>query len=622
MDSAGQLSFKVFYGPNLLTPFAAVLTDFNVSFSRSLPVIAVKRLLAEFSSYPLHVSFPSEEVEFAYLVAELANALQDLHGPNGLPVRVDRLEGQHFRVSVGFHDVEVASSALQVGYDLAAAIYARSEGDVVKTARLTALQERLFELAKHRLPEKVGRHMVRVARTRDIPVCQFFAGTNYWMYGHGAEGVVFNRSASRDKSMVGVSVARDKIHTKRLMKRLGFPCAEFGVADTPQRAREVAHQIGYPVVTKPTNSGGGIGITLAIASEQELDAAFAFAQSKSKVPMVQIEKFIRGDQHRLSVFGGKFKRATQLSAAHIVGDGVSTVEQLIKVENKRRIEKDAAVQSVLQLKINSVMIEMIAKQGYGLTDRPPRDVRIQLRQTSNIGAGGKLRDVSQLIHPDNIALAEAIARVLNLDSAGVDLISPDISVSWCDIKCAILEVNSPGGLSTDYLAEKVILEKFPSGKNGRIPSILVIGEQIDLLDRVVERIQNTGLRVGRTDSTGTSLAGERRFREQPEWPARILALLFDPACEVLVTMCSASDVATHGLPHVRFDIALIEESQSLPEHIREFVATSVGQVIEPVTASTIDPEVWPAISALIERTEEARVLPEVRKIEGQTSTLQ
>jgi len=605
MDSAQQLSFKVFHGPNLIVPFAAVIAEFKTSFSHPLPADTIKQFLSELARYPLHVSFTSEEVEFAYLVSELAMALQDLRGPSGLPARVDRLDGQVFRVSIGFFDMEVAASALQAGYGLAASVYARSAGGVVNTARINTLLKRVATLGLNHQPDKITRHMIRVARKHDIPVCQFSPGSNVWMYGHGAASYRFIRSVCQDESLIGVHLVRDKVHTHRLMHRLGFPSLEFGVVDTPHLAREVARQIGYPVVAKPTDSEGGLGVTVAIASDQELDTAFAFARSKSRIGMVQIEKFIHGDQHRLSVFGGKFKRATQLSAAHIVGDGVSTVEQLIKAENKRRIDEDAAVQSVLQLEIDSAMIEMLAKQGYGLNDSPPQNVRLQLRQISNIKAGGKLRDVTNLIHPDNIKMAEAIARILSLDGAGIDFITPDISICWRDIKCAILEVNSPPGLSTDYLAEKVILEKFPPGRNGRVPSILVIGEQLDLLNRIVERIQSAGLQVGRTDSSGTSIAGEQRFDRQPEWPARILALVLDPACEVLVTACSTGDVATYGLPHVRFDVALVAELDSVPEHIREFLRISVGQVIEPETTSTIDPHAWPAIAALVGRKERA-----------------
>ena len=73
------------------------------------------------------------------------------------------------------------------------------------------------------------------------------------------------------------------------------------------------------------------------------------------------------------------------------------------------------------------MLNYLAKQGYGLTDRPPAGVKLQLRKTSNIATGGKLRDVSAHIHPDNIAMAETIARNFWLDGAGIDFVTPDIS---------------------------------------------------------------------------------------------------------------------------------------------------------------------------------------------------
>ena len=118
---------------------------------------------------------------------------------------------------------------------------------------------------------------------------------------------------------------------------------------------------------------------------------------------------------------------------------------------------------------------------------------------------------------------------------GMDLISPDITKPWRETDCAIIDVNCPAGVTSDALAAEALAEAIPLGENGRIPCIMVLGGPIELFESVIARLEADGKKVGRVDSS-TSIAGHGRFATQPGWPARIMALLLDPACEVLVTM--------------------------------------------------------------------------------------
>ena len=94
----------------------------------------------------------------------------------------------------------------------------------------------------------------------------------------------------------------DKIEAKRTAKALGIPVvpgSEGGVA-TADEAREVAKDIGYPVIIKATAGGGGRGMKVA-RHESELEMAISTAQSEAKAAFgngeVYIEKYLEKPRH-------------------------------------------------------------------------------------------------------------------------------------------------------------------------------------------------------------------------------------------------------------------------------------------------------------------------------------
>ena len=101
----------------------------------------------------------------------------------------------------------------------------------------------------------------------------------------------------------------DKITAKETMEGLGVPCvpgSEGGVGSLSE-AREVAGQIGYPVLVKATAGGGGRGMKLARTAE-DLEHALATARSEAKAAFgndeVYLEKYLARPRHiEIQVFG-------------------------------------------------------------------------------------------------------------------------------------------------------------------------------------------------------------------------------------------------------------------------------------------------------------------------------
>ena len=69
-----------------------------------------------------------------------------------------------------------------------------------------------------------------------------------------------------------------------------------------------------------------------------------------------------------------------------------------------------------------------------------------LRATANLSTGGTAIDRTDEMHPDNITACEMAAGAIGLDIAGIDVLTPDISVPFRENGAVIIEVNAAPGV--------------------------------------------------------------------------------------------------------------------------------------------------------------------------------
>ncbi|MGD0100563.1 MAG: acetyl-CoA carboxylase biotin carboxylase subunit [Acidobacteriota bacterium] len=111
------------------------------------------------------------------------------------------------------------------------------------------------------------------------------------------QGITFIGPSSRVLELVG-----DKVAARREMVKAGIPVVpgtnecvvDFG------RAGDIARELGYPVIIKPSGGGGGIGMTI-VANEAELKKALqstqAIAMTTFGLGEVYIEKYLPNPRH-------------------------------------------------------------------------------------------------------------------------------------------------------------------------------------------------------------------------------------------------------------------------------------------------------------------------------------
>lgn len=132
-------------------------------------------------------------------------------------------------------------------------------------------------------------------------------------YGFLAENPDFVERCEKEKiifigpSSECMSKAKPKNRARQLMKMINIPvtpgCDDAitnGTEEGTRRAREIAAEIGYPVIVKPSGGGGGIGIMMA-RNEDELSRAIKGAETRGRkafgMSSFYIEKFLHGMKH-------------------------------------------------------------------------------------------------------------------------------------------------------------------------------------------------------------------------------------------------------------------------------------------------------------------------------------
>jgi len=593
-----RVSFQLYEGPSAVAPFRALVAEITHPPGVILDAKDIRALLAALFPGMLR-AFPfdgHDRFDFPELVADRAQHWQEAVQPLGLDKRIHREGEGSARIALEYFSPNRIQIALRAGLAIARTVFARAADRSADVSELVGRVRELAALDDGRQFASVSNAYIRAARARGIHVRQVSPTSNVLQYGQGSKSFHQREASTSTDSFTGHRLAEDKSNSNRLIRQLGLPGVEHVVVENIAAARQAAGRIGVPVVIKPVDRNGSMGVTVGVETLPELETAFAEAKRLSDRGRVLVERFVPGDEHRLSVFGGTFFRASRLVIAHIVGDGARTIEALIAADNIRRRGAAAAGDYLFELVQDAKMLAVLKKQDLSPKDVPAAGRKVRLAGTSNLKSGGHREDVTKRIHPENVALAEAVARNFRLDAAGIDFITEDIARPWTETRCAIIEVNSNPGTSVELAAE-VMDARFPHGDDGRIPSVLIVDGSQAQAETASRILAAKGSVVGCTTAEKTELGGHRRFVSAVDFPSRVSAMIADSTCDAFVAACTVSDIEKHGLPWAPYDLVVVA-AQGISEEMGRLLAANAKRGVLNIKAADIDDELETAIGAL------------------------
>lgn len=303
---------------------------------------------------------------------------------------------------------------------------------------------------------------------------------NVYQFGWGIHSRWLDSSFTDETSNISAGLARDKVTCAALLREAGLPVPDHQLARNADHAVKVAETLGYPVVVKPANLDGGVGVMVGLHEAEAVRDAFT-ANSKLS-HRVLVEKFVEGADHRLVVVKNEVLWVVMRRAARVIGDGIHTVKELVEQTNRLREVQTQALDPRIEqgskpISIDDEALNWLRGQGLDLDDVVASGVSVRLRGAANWSQGGTTRDVLHEAHPDNLELAVAAAAAMRLDIAGIDLLIPDIAISWRQSGGVICEVNAQPQFTVAG-RHKQVLERLLT-KQGRIPLVLILGSALD-----------------------------------------------------------------------------------------------------------------------------------------------
>lgn len=244
---------------------------------------------------------------------------------------------------------------------------------------------------------------------------------------NGSHTHTFSRTLGDLTDPAANAIAEDKHLTKAILKRAGVRTPVGIVAEKSQTAlieQFLARHPGKRFVVKPQDGSLSRGVSANISADEVRDLVVKRSDAR-----LMIEEYISGRECRATIVNGRCIAVSWRKRPVVVGDGISTIRQLILVYRARL---GASNPHWDQLKDEGGISQFLARANLQLSSVIERGARVVL---SNTAEGCIHHDVTDLIPPEVRLQLEKAAGAVGLPICGIDMI-----VEGGRVAC-ILELN-------------------------------------------------------------------------------------------------------------------------------------------------------------------------------------
>ena len=410
--------------------------------------------------------------------------------------------------------------------------------------------------------------IIKEAEVRKIPWAWLGARAMLQL-GYGARQKRIQATLSNNTGILAVELASDKEGTKTMLGNAGIRVPQGTVIEYVDELRDAITDVGgYPIVLKPLDGNHGRGITININDWSEAENAYDIASKAAKTRSVIVEQYYQGNDHRVLVIDNKVVAVAERVPAHVIGDGKSTIKELIDITNQDPRRGNGHDNVLTKIIVDPTSQAVLTKQGYSLDSILPEQEIAYLRATANLSTGGIAIDRTDEIHPENIWIAQRVAKIIGLDIAGIDIVTSDISRPLKETKGVIVEVNAAPGFRMHAspsmglprnIGASVLEMLFPNKAPSRIPIVAITGTNgKTTTTRLTAHIyRQTDKVVGFTATDGIYIQEYLVEQGDNTGPYSAGAILRDPTVEVAVLETARGGMLRSGLAFDSCDIGVV-----------------------------------------------------------------
>lgn len=565
------LSYKAFDGRNIYSHRKCIRVDLDLQGYSDIPSKDIKdfnkRLLDMIPELYSHRCGIYEEGGFVkrleegtYLAHICEHITLALHERLNMDVsygKAREIQGENYYIIFQYEYKKTAIEIVKLAVSL---INALCNGKVFN------INQRIKDIEKVLKDELIGpstKAILDAAKTKNIPIINLW-DSGMFMIGYGKYGKIIEATVVDGTNCVSVDLSCDKIMTKKILQNQCIPVAKGGVVSTLLEALIQAEAIGYPVVLKPRYGNHGKGVKLNIKDQKELTAALK--EIKRDYKEIILEKYYTGKDFRICMVNGKMVAAALRLPPFVIGDGKSTLKELIRNINEDKERGEDHEKPLTKIKIDEDLVETIGKQNLKLNSIIPVDEKVYLREKANISTGGVSIDCTEDVCIENIEIFERIASAIGLNICGIDLCHEDLAIPLTN-NGIIMEVNAAPGIRMHqypYIGESrqvgeaiinMMFKECPktipvisvTGTNGKTTTTRLIGHTLSIL----------GYKVGMATTGGIYINGKCIHKGDDTGYESAQTILMNKDVEVAVLETARGGIIRKGLRYDLADVGVI-----------------------------------------------------------------
>jgi cyanophycin synthetase len=593
---------KVLYGANYFSGgpvvrFRINLGEFDEVYTNSIPGFFEKLKARVPSLYRHHCSVGRvggffERVQEGTLLGHvMEHTAIELQNLAGMDVGFGKTRGAKkkgiYNVVFRYFDEIAGIYAGKAALNLINAILEGSGMDV------SEIVSNLIIIREKRLLGPSTQAIVHEAERRKIPVLRLDK-YNQVQLGTGKFKKLIRATITEDTSLLAVETSDDKYLTNSILQDAGIPVPQQIITENLQNILAFHEKVQRPIVVKPAQGYQGKRISIDLNTPQTIEKAFNWAKEFHKEVVAQED--IPGGSYRILVIDFKLVAAVRLIPAYITGNGIDTISLLIEKVNLEPEREFGDKGKLSKVEIDEDTLKIIELRGFTIDSVLPQGETIFLKNTGNMRLGASATDVTDRVHPFNAFLACRVAKILNLNVAGIDIISEDISQPMNLNNGKVIEVNAapdfrmhfnPTFGTRRYIQRDYVSMLFPNGTESSVPIYSITGSKGKSLcaSIIKEGLAASGLKIGSVGRSGLYINDFCIVSGDATESKNVAIVLKDPTIDCVILETPVESVLSSGLgyeyAHFGIILNLIDQKQEYYtyDHIRDIEDIAYAKMV-------------------------------------------